>query len=351
MLKKHRSPPLSYQGAGVDTLQAEQLVTRIQQLAQTTRRPELLSGIGGFASLCALPSGYKSPVLVSCTDGVGTKLCLAKKHSDFVCLGQDLVAMCVNDLAVTGAEPLLFQDYYACGELNTERAEALIEGVALACQVSGCSLAGGETAEMPGVYPKMGFDLAGFSLGVVEKDQVIDGHSILPGDLVIGLPSNGLHANGFSLVRQVLQTQQPLCSAEAEKLHSELMKPTKLYPQIIRALHQVTPIKGVAHITGGGLAANFARILPPEVRAQLDLRRWTRQPIFHWLHQQGPITIDEMLSTFNCGLGMLCVIAPKQLTEFRNQLAEQGEDSFVVGEILAANEESPAVTLTNTDAF
>ncbi len=334
---------MHYRDAGVDTRRADQLIEHIRTL---NARPLGQGGIGGFAALCPLPSGLHEPLLVSCTDGVGTKLCLARTEDEYRNLGQDLVAMCVNDLITCGAKPLQFQDYYACGRIEPIRSKALLEGISSACARSGCVLAGGETAEMPGVYPEQGFDLAGFCLGVVERSQLIDGHTIRPGDLILGLTSSGLHSNGYSLVRRVLE-QHPV----DEPLRTQLLAPTRLYPDLVQRLRTEFPLKGLAHITGGGLAANLARILPAQTGAELDLRCWQRPALFHWLQQQGPIGTEEMLATFNCGLGMLLIIAPEHRARARRCLEALNEPWLEVGLILPTEAHQPHVAYRHLDAF
>src|SRR5258705_796150 len=295
---------LSYRDAGVDIDAGDALVEAIKPFAKKTIRPEVLAGIGGFGALCEIPKKYKQPVLVSGTDGVGTKLNLAFSLHRHDTVGIDLVAMSVNDVLVQGAEPLFFLDYFACGKLDNKVAAEVIKGIAEGCELAGCALIGGETAEMPDMYPEGEYDLAGFCVGVVEKDRIIDGRSIAPGDALLGLASSGAHANGYSLVRRIIG-QAPLSSHLA---HS-LMEPTRIYVKPVLKLLAGVPVKGLAHITGGGLVGNVPRILPKGTKAVIRKSAWARPEIFKWLQHTGNVAEDEMFRVFNCGVGMAVVVA------------------------------------------
>lgn len=326
---------LSYRDAGVDIDAGDALVERIKPLAKRTMRPGVLAGIGGFGGLFELPKHYREPVLVSGTDGVGTKLKLAftlNKHNH---IGQDLVAMSVNDILVQGAEPLFFLDYFACGQLNVEIAAQIVGGVAQACELAGCALIGGETAEMPGMYPIGEYDLAGFAVGVVEKSKIIDGQTICSGDVVLGLASNGAHANGYSLIRKIIERAQPDLQADfhGQSLADTLMAPTRIYVKSILALMQALPVKGMAHITGGGLLENIPRILPEHICAELAHQSWTLPPLFQWLQEQGQITDNEMHRVFNCGVGMIVVVAAENADEALTLLNTHGEQAWKLGHI------------------
>jgi phosphoribosylformylglycinamidine cyclo-ligase len=326
---------LSYRDAGVDIDAGDALVERIKPLAKRTMRPGVLAGIGGFGGLFELPKHYREPVLVSGTDGVGTKLKLAftlNKHNH---IGQDLVAMSVNDILVQGAEPLFFLDYFACGQLNVEIAAQIVGGVAQACELAGCALIGGETAEMPGMYPVGEYDLAGFAVGIVEKSKIIDGQTICSGDVVLGLASNGAHANGYSLIRKIIERAQPDLQADfhGQSLADTLMAPTRIYVKSILALMQALPVKGMAHITGGGLLENIPRVLPEQMCAELARQSWTLPPLFQWLQKQGQITDNEMHRVFNCGVGMVVVVAPENADQALALLNAHGEQAWQLGRI------------------
>ncbi|HMY96310.1 MAG TPA: phosphoribosylformylglycinamidine cyclo-ligase [Pseudomonadales bacterium] len=338
---------LSYRDAGVDIDSGNALVERIRPLARSTARPELLGGIGGFGALCRLPTGYREPVLVTGTDGVGTKLKLAQQADRLEGLGIDLVAMCVNDLIVCGAEPLLFLDYYATGKLDLESATRIISGIADGCRQAGCALAGGETAEMPGLYAKGDFDLAGFCVGVVEAQQIIDGSRVTPGDAVIALPSSGAHSNGYSLIRKIIEhsaadLQQPL---DGQPLIDRLLAPTRIYVRPILALIRTLEVKAIAHITGGGLIENIPRVLPQDTQAVIERASWQRPALFDWLQQQGAVEESEMLRTFNCGVGLVLVVAAENAEAAMNQLRQSGEAPWQIGRIAACAPQQPAVQL------
>ena len=327
-------PSLSYRDAGVDIDAGDALVERIKPFAARTRRDGVLAGIGGFGALFELGGRYRQPVLVSGTDGVGTKLKLAFQLGHHDTVGIDLVAMSVNDVLVQGAEPLFFLDYFACGKLDVDVAARVIQGIARGCEQAGCALIGGETAEMPGMYPPGEYDLAGFAVGVVEKDRIIDGRTIRSGDAVIGLASSGLHSNGYSLVRRVLDDGTDLASDfHGEPLGTALMAPTRIYVRSILALLDVLPVKGLAHITGGGLLENVPRVLPAELCAVMHRGSWTVPPIFSWLQDRGNIAEREMYRTFNCGIGMVVIVAAENAERAVERLRASGEAATVIGEI------------------
>ncbi len=317
---------LTYKDAGVDIEAGDRLVDDIKAISQTTRRPEVLGSIGGFSALFELPAKrYKNPVLVSATDGVGTKLLLANQLDKHEGVGIDLVAMCVNDLIVCGAEPLFFLDYVASGKLNLPTLKKVITSISEGCLQAGCALVGGETAEMPGMYTAGDYDLAGFSVGVVEKSAIIDGSQIKAGDAVIALSSQGPHSNGYSLIRKIVEVSQtPLDSVfdNGKTLADILMQPTRIYVKAVRALCQKTNVHGIAHITGGGLLENIPRILPKNTCAELNHWQWPR--IFHWLQQHGRIEPTEMVRTFNCGIGMIVIVAAEVLKRSIELLREPG---------------------------
>lgn len=308
----------------------------IKPFAKRTMRPEVLSGIGGFGGLVEISKKYREPVLVSGTDGVGTKLKLAFELNRHDTVGIDLVGMSVNDILVQGAEPLFFLDYFACGKLDVDTATEVIKGIAAGCEQAGCALIGGETAEMPDMYPAGEYDLAGFAVGVVEKSNIITGENIRPGDIVLGLASNGAHSNGYSLVRKIIALMQPDLHAKFDgerTLADCLMAPTRIYVKPLLALMQNLPVKGMAHITGGGLLENVPRILPPDVTAVLDGLAWQTPKIFKWLREQGNVEQQEMYRTFNCGIGMVIIMNPNHAAEAVAQLASVGETAWCIGTI------------------
>ena len=304
----------------------------------------MLGGVGGFASLFKLPADrYRSPVLVTAADGVGTKLRLAVETSSYETVGIDLVAMCANDVLVQGAEPVLFLDYLAMDRLDLSKAQMVIEGVARGCELAGTSLVGGECAELPGVYSNEDFDLAGFCLGLVEEDRIVNGAGVHPGDRVVGLPSSGLHSNGFSLVRKILEISGDSLSAPfegGESLGKHLMTPTRIYVGPVRRVLEEVPVKGLAHITGGGLVLNIGRILPAGLCVRLDRRQWTVPPVIRWVRETGGIEDGEMHRTFNCGIGMALVVSAHHLDEALRLLREAGEEPAVIGEVLLADPRS-----------
>ncbi len=329
---------LSYKDAGVDIDAGNALVDRIKGAVKRTTRPEVMGGLGGFGALCQIPAGYKEPVLVSGTDGVGTKLRLAmdlKRHDG---VGIDLVAMCVNDLVVQGAEPLFFLDYYATGKLDVDTASRVVAGIAEGCVQSGCALVGGETAEMPGMYHGEDYDIAGFCVGVVEKAEIIDGTKVQPGDQLIALASSGPHSNGFSLIRKVLEVsgQSPETILEGKSIADHLLEPTRIYVKNLLNLFKTTPVHALCHVTGGGFWENIPRVLPADTKAVIDGKSWQWPAIFNWLQQQGNITRHEMYRTFNCGVGMIVVVPAAQLQNALTQLQEAGETAWHLGEIQAA---------------
>ena len=327
---------LSYRDAGVDIDAGDQLVENIKPFAKRTLRPEVLGGLGGFGALVEISKKYQNPVLVSGTDGVGTKLKLAFEWDIHHTVGIDLVAMSVNDILVQGAEPLFFLDYFACGKLDVARATDVIKGIAEGCEQSGCALIGGETAEMPGMYPEGEYDLAGFAVGVVEKSKVINGRSIRPGDVVLGLASNGAHSNGYSLIRKIIERSNPDLDAEfdgGQTLRQAVIAPTRLYVKPILAALEKFEIKGMAHITGGGLTENIPRVLPENCVAQIDAQSWPLPKLFQWLQQAGNVERQEMYRTFNCGIGMAVIVSTEQADAAQAFLAEQGETVYRLGTI------------------
>jgi phosphoribosylformylglycinamidine cyclo-ligase len=339
--------PLSYRDAGVDIDAGDALVERIKPFAKRTMRPEVLAGIGGFGALVELPKRYREPVLVSGTDGVGTKLKLAFLLDRHDTIGIDLVAMSVNDVLVQGAEPLFFLDYFACGKLDVERATAVVKGIADGCEQAGCALIGGETAEMPGMYPAGEYDLAGFCVGVVEKTRIIDGRAIAPGDAVLGLASSGAHSNGYSLIRRILERAKPDLAADfhGRPLADVLLAPTRIYVKPLLALLEQVPVKGLAHITGGGLVENIPRVLPDGVCAAVDQRTWPLPPLFRWLQEQGGVADGEMHRVFNCGIGMVVVVADRDAERALRLLREAGETVHRIGVIERRADGSPAAVV------
>jgi len=309
-----------------------------------------MGNLGGFAALCTLPDKYHEPVLVSGTDGVGTKLKLAVQLNYHDTIGIDLVAMCVNDLVVTGAEPLFFLDYYATGKLDVDAAARVIEGIGRGCELSGCALIGGETAEMPGMYDGSDYDLAGFCVGVVERESIIDGRNVREGDRLIALASSGLHSNGYSLVRRILDRVDgwPSVSVAGTPLTELVMAPTRIYVRPLLALCEQLPVHAMAHITGGGLLENLPRVLPDGLSARIDLGSWRRPPLFDWLQEQGNLADREMLRTFNCGIGMVICIAPAKVDDALALLEASGEKPWLLGEI-TASPGGPATVLCAND--
>lgn len=339
MSEQHTSTPsLSYKDAGVDIDAGEALVERIKGVAKRTRRPEVMAGLGGFAALCEIPEGYRQPVLVSGTDGVGTKLRLAMNLQKHDTIGIDLVAMCVNDLVVTGAEPLFFLDYYATGKLNVDVAAAVVSGIGDGCEQSGCSLVGGETAEMPGMYEGEDYDLAGFCVGVVEKSEIIDGSKVKEGDALIALTSSGPHSNGYSLIRKIIEVSNADLNQDCggRPLGDALMEPTRIYVKNLLALIKAGHVNAIAHITGGGLTENIPRVIPDNCKAVIDTQSWQFPPVFQWLQQAGNVQAREMYRTFNCGVGMVIAVPAANKDQALAQLASLGETAFVIGHIAKA---------------
>jgi len=328
--------PLTYRDAGVDIDAGDELVERIKPFARRTLRPEVLSNLGGFGALVEVSKKFRNPVMVSGTDGVGTKLKLAFRMKKHDTIGIDLVAMSVNDILVTGAEPIFFLDYFACGKLTVDVAADVVKGVAAGCEQAGCALIGGETAEMPGLYDPNEYDLAGFALGLVEKDRIIDGSTIVPGDVVVGLASSGVHSNGFSLVRKILAVTEasPEDPFDGRTLGEALLEPTRIYVKPVLALLDRMPVKGIAHITGGGLVENVPRVLPAGTAARLEKSRWPRPAVFDWLQVQGNVPEAEMHRTFNCGIGMVLVLAKEHAAAAIASLGIHGVPAWEVGAIV-----------------
>ena len=349
--QKPAKPSISYKDAGVDIDAGNALVDRIKHVDKRTARPEVMGGLGGFGALCEIPAGYKQPVLVSGTDGVGTKLRLAidlNKHDQ---IGIDLVAMCVNDLVVCGAEPLFFLDYYATGKLNIDVAAQVVTGIGAGCELAGCALVGGETAEMPGMYEGDDYDLAGFCVGVVEKADIIDGSRVQPGDLLLALPSSGPHSNGYSLIRKIIEVAGADITnveLEGQPLTDLLMAPTRIYVKaLLQLIKETGAVKAMAHITGGGLLENIPRVLPANASATIDLSSWERPAVFNWLQEQGNVDETEMHRVLNCGVGMVICVAPEQADAAMQVLQQAGEQPWIIGSVDAANASGEAVVLRN----
>ena len=321
---------LTYKDSGVDITKGNQLIERIKPIAKSTFRPGVLAGLGGFGAMFEIPlDKYKNPVLISGTDGVGTKLKVAEMLNKHDTIGIDLVAMCVNDLIVQGAEPLFFLDYFATGSLNPDIATSVIEGIGEGCRQSGCSLIGGETAEMPGMYSGEDYDLAGFCVGIAEKSRIIDGSKVSEGDHIVALGSSGPHSNGYSLIRKVLEKSTPT----NEQLNS-LIEPTRIYVRSILSLLNTLPVHAISHITGGGLLENIPRVLPDHLAAKLDPASWTQPEIFQWLQDQGNIATSEMYRVLNCGVGMVVVISRESSNDAINHLNSCGENAWLIGEVV-----------------
>lgn len=340
---------LSYKDAGVDIDAGNALVDRIKGVAKRTTRPEVMGGLGGFGALCQLPSGYREPVLVSGTDGVGTKLRLAMDLGRHDTIGIDLVAMCVNDLVVAGAEPLLFLDYYATGKLDVDIAADVVSGIGEGCERAGCALVGGETAEMPGMYEGSDYDLAGFCVGVVEKDEILDGTKVAAGDVLLGLSSSGPHSNGYSLIRKILEVADADLSTDidGQSLGDALMAPTRIYVKPLLELlrHDDYQVHALSHITGGGLLENLPRVLPEDLTAHVDTSLWQRPVVFDWLKQQGNVDEHEMHRVLNCGIGMVLVVPEDQADQIRAHLQAQGEGVHRIGHIAARQGDEEQVQL------
>ena len=334
---------LSYRDAGVDIDAGDALVNAIKPFAKRTMRDGVLGGIGGFGALFEISKKYRNPVLVSGTDGVGTKLKLAFQLNRHDTVGIDLVAMSVNDILVQGAEPLFFLDYFSCGKLDVGTASRVIKGIAAGCEQAGCALIGGETAEMPGMYPEGEYDLAGFAVGVAEKDRLIDGTKIIPGDAVIGLASSGIHSNGYSLVRRIIDVAKPDLDAgfHGRTLADALMQPTRIYVKPLLKLMEAIEVKGMAHITGGGLVENIPRVLPDSVVAEIQKEAWEMPPLFNWLQENGNVADDEMHRVFNCGIGMAVIVAREDAEKAVALLSDAGETVWQIGNIRQRTGEEP----------
>ncbi|MGC6230326.1 phosphoribosylformylglycinamidine cyclo-ligase [Hafnia paralvei] len=337
---------LSYKDAGVDIDAGNALVDRIKGVVKETRRPEVMGGLGGFGALCALPQKYREPILVSGTDGVGTKLRLAMDLKRHDTIGIDLVAMCVNDLVVQGAEPLFFLDYYATGKLDVETAASVITGIAEGCKQSGCALVGGETAEMPGMYHGEDYDVAGFCVGVVEKSEIIDGSNVAAGDVLIALGASGPHSNGYSLVRKILEVSHadPLTvELEGKPLADHLLAPTKIYVKSVLKLIEEHDIHAIAHLTGGGFWENIPRVLPEGTQAVIDESSWQWPAVFNWLQQTGNVSRHEMYRTFNCGVGMIIALPAVEADAAIALMNANGEKAWKIGTIAASTGEERVV--------
>ena len=337
--------PLTYRDAGVDIDTGNALIDRIKPHTKRTVRPEVMGGLGGFGGLMALPEGYKQPILVSGTDGVGTKLKLAIEAGIYDTIGIDLVAMCVNDIIVTGAEPLFFLDYYATAKLDNDVAEDVIKGIADGCVQSGAALIGGETAEMPGMYAKGDFDLAGFSVGVVEKDEILDPANIEHGNVIVGLASSGPHSNGYSLIRKVLEVSGASLNDafDGTTLGEALIAPTQIYVKPILAALKKHKINALAHITGGGLTENIPRVMANNSKGVIHLNSWKKPAVFDWLQTQGNIEEQEMLRTFNCGIGMIAVIDKDDADAIQKHFKDSGIENWVIGSIENSIETEPHI--------
>ncbi|EGL83475.1 phosphoribosylformylglycinamidine cyclo-ligase [Caldalkalibacillus thermarum TA2.A1] len=336
----------AYREAGVDLQAGYEAVERIKRHVERTRRPGVLGSLGGFGGLFELPwERYQQPVLVSGTDGVGTKLKLAFELERHDTVGIDLVAMCVNDIVVQGAEPLFFLDYLASGRLDPSQVAAVVKGIADGCLQAGCALIGGETAEMPGFYPPGEYDLAGFSVGIVEKEQLITGQRITPGDMLIGLPSSGVHSNGFSLVRKMMSQTGLKLTAVVDSVDSGrtigevLLTPTRIYVQPVLALLKQFTIKGMAHITGGGMIENIPRMLPPACAAVIEKGSWPVLPVFRWLQEAGQLTEEDMFNTFNMGIGLVLAVSLEETEDVLKTLRDMGEEAYVIGRIITGRQE------------
>jgi phosphoribosylformylglycinamidine cyclo-ligase len=342
---------MSYRDAGVDIEAGDALVERIKPFAKRTMRPEVMGGIGGFGSLFEVPKKFNNPVLVSGTDGVGTKLKLAFQLNKHDTVGIDLVAMSVNDILVQGAEPLFFLDYFACGKLEVDVAADVIKGIAAGCEQAGCALVGGETAEMPGMYPAGEYDLAGFAVGAVERDAIINGSTIAEGDVVLGLASSGAHSNGYSLIRKLIEKSGIGFDSDAngffgKPLRDVVMAPTRIYVKPLLKLIATMPVKGMAHITGGGITENIPRVLPQGLTAEIKRNGWQMPPLFQWLQAQGNVTDGEMYRTFNCGIGMAVIVSAENAKAAQSLLAAEGEQVWAIGHIRRQQQgEAPTIVV------
>ena len=342
------TPSISYKDAGVDIDAGNALVDRIKGVAKRTARPEVLGGLGGFGALCEIPEGYRQPVLVSGTDGVGTKLKLAMDLNRHDTIGIDLVAMCVNDLVVAGAEPLLFLDYYATGKLNVDMAADVVTGIGAGCELAGAALVGGETAEMPGMYDGDDYDLAGFCVGVVEKSEIIDGSKVQAGDALIALASSGPHSNGYSLIRKIIEVSDADLSQTLgdRTLADALLEPTRIYVKPLLKLINNSQVNALSHITGGGLLENIPRVLPEGTKAVIDTQSWTIPEIFKWIQAGGNVEETEMYRTLNCGVGMVICVPQAEKDAALALLAAEGELAWEIGTIAACEANEERVELT-----
>lgn len=345
----------AYKDAGVDIVAGDALVERIKPFAKATNRSGTMGGLGGFGALFdTKAAGFKDPILVSSTDGVGTKLRVAIDSNKHGTVGIDLVAMCVNDILVQGAEPLFFLDYFASSALNVDTAATVIKGIADGCRLAGCALIGGETAEMPSMYEKGDYDLAGFSVGAVERDRVLTGETIFEGDVVIGIASSGVHSNGYSLVRKIIADNKfsysDICPFDGfPTLGDALIEPTKIYvSSILPLIKKGNMIKGLAHITGGGLTENIPRVLPDGIGVELDSKLWAFQPVFKWLKKFGKLTNDDMAVTYNCGLGMVAIVPSTAASQICEELVKSGETATIIGKVVRSDDEI-RVIIKNTD--
>jgi phosphoribosylformylglycinamidine cyclo-ligase len=339
--------PITYRDAGVDIDAGDALVEAIKPFAKRTLRPEVLAGIGGFGALFEVSKKFREPVLVSGTDGVGTKLKLAFQLGRHDTIGIDLVAMSVNDILVQGAEPLFFLDYFACGKLDVAVATDVVKGIARGCELAGCALIGGETAEMPGMYAEGEYDLAGFAVGMVEKSAIVDGRGIAPDDVLLGLAASGAHSNGYSLVRRILERAKPDLHADFDgrPLGDVLLEPTRIYVKPLLALLREVKVKGMAHITGGGLVENVPRVLPEGVKAVIERNAWPLPPLFQWLQREGDVADAEMHRVFNCGIGMVVVVDAKDADRAARALAGAGETVFRIGRVEARDAAEPQASI------
>ncbi|MDP2238926.1 MAG: phosphoribosylformylglycinamidine cyclo-ligase [Burkholderiales bacterium] len=343
MSESNQPQPLTYRDAGVDMDAGDQLVENIKPYARRTQRPGVLAGIGGFGALFEISRNYREPVLVSGTDGVGTKLKLAFELDRHDTIGIDLVAMSVNDILVQGAEPLFFLDYFGCGKLDVATATQVVKGIAAGCEQAGCALIGGETAEMPGMYPPGEYDLAGFAVGIVEKSKIIDGSTIVEGDIVLGLASSGAHSNGYSLIRKIISARDVDLSAklDGKTLGELILEPTRIYVKPLLKLIGEVKVKGLAHITGGGLLENIPRVLPEALTARLDAASWTMPPLFGWLQKEGNVSSQEMHRVFNCGIGMVVIVSPGEAAAAEALLRDAGETVSRIGTIRRRGDGEP----------
>jgi phosphoribosylformylglycinamidine cyclo-ligase len=341
MNQDEKQASLSYKDAGVNIDAGNALVERIKGVSKRTARPEVMGGLGGFGALCEIPQGYRQPVLVSGTDGVGTKLKLAMDMGIHDTIGIDLVAMCVNDLVVAGAEPLFFLDYYATGALNVDTAADVVAGIGRGCELAGCALVGGETAEMPGMYSGEDYDLAGFCVGVVEKSEIIDGSQVCEGDVLLGIASSGPHSNGYSLIRKILEVSSANLndSLGESSLGEALLAPTIIYVKALLELFKQLPVKALSHITGGGLLENLPRVLPNNCSAEIATNSWHWPEIFLWLQEQGSVELTEMYRTFNCGVGMVVCVAATDQEQAIATLNKAGHQAWMIGRIVPGGNE------------